>query len=318
MLQRVGQETAKRYPLSAIYRICWSEQNTSELTMLFNAMAKSESSEDDVKLPHEAMLQLSFRNRVEREMFSNVSFPSACSPVFTTLTSLNPDPPSPLQAIHLCNPKIVFASDCHSMHEVHKHTLQFKCSSLNALGMASEAVVLLNCDKFTIQFGDEATSPIASISDIDIDPQNALPKRVDISYPTKMVEGKSVGLTILSQHEGNQKSKNMVMLSLSFASPYLKQRFLGRVRAMQKGFKGTDSEETLPLPSGETLNILTATWNVGEKGPPDNLEDWAPAGAHDIYAIGMQECDKKRKWFKALQDHLCGEHARNKVRIDKN
>jgi hypothetical protein len=45
--------------------------------MLFNAMAKSESSEDDVKLPHEAMLQLSFRNRVEREMFSNVSFPSA-------------------------------------------------------------------------------------------------------------------------------------------------------------------------------------------------------------------------------------------------
>ena len=83
-------------------------------------------------------------------------------------------------------------------------------------------------------------------------------------------------------------------------------------------FKGTDPEETLPLPSGETLNILTATWNVGEKGPPDNLEDWAPAGAHDIYAIGFQECDKKRKWFKALQDHLCGEHARNKLKSRLN
>jgi hypothetical protein len=98
--------------------------------------------------------------------------------------------------------------------------------------MASEAVVLLNCDKFTIQFGDEASSPIASISDVDIDPQNALPKRLDIFYPTK-TDSRSIGQTILSQHEVNQKSKKEI-LSLSFASPYLKQRFLGRVRAMKK------------------------------------------------------------------------------------
>mmetsp|Transcript_17382 Transcript_17382/g.35862 ORF Transcript_17382/g.35862 Transcript_17382/m.35862 type:complete len:2102 (+) Transcript_17382:50-6355(+) len=290
VLQRVGQNVEKRYPLSCVHRIYWSEQKTSELTMIFNAMAPSEDVDDDVKIPDSAMLQLSFRNRVEREMFSN--------------------------AIHLCNHKIIFASDCQSMHEIHKHTLQFKCSSLNALGMASEALVLLNCEKFTIQFGDEANSPVAPIADIEIDPQNSLPKRLDISYPTNSENSSSIGKTILSQHEGN--SKNMVMMSMSFASPFLKQRFLGRIRAMKKSFKGTDTEETLPLPSGETLNILTATWNVGEKGPPVNLEDWAPAGAHDIYAIGMQECDKKRKWFKALQDHLCGEHARTKLKSRLN
>ena len=105
---------------------------------------------------------------------------------------------------------------------------------------------------------------------------------------------------------------------LRFASPFMKERFLGRVRAMQRKFKGfgSDHEEELPLPSGETLNVLTATWNVGEKGPPDltQLNDWLPAGEHDVYSIGFQECDKKRKWFKALQDHLCGEGARNRLK----
>ena len=95
--------------------------------------------------------------------------------------------------------------------------------------------------------------------------------------------------------------------------------FLARVRAMArkfKGFGGSEHDETMALPSGETLNVLTASWNVGDKGPPDlsKLNDWLPAGEHDIYAVGFQECDKKRKWFKALQDHLCGEGARNRLK----
>ena len=131
------------------------------------------------------------------------------------------------------SPPLAPRLDCQSMHEIYKYTLQFKCSSLNALGMASEIVVLLNCDKFSLQFGDEANSPITSIGDVEIDPQNALPKRLDVSYPAN-IDSKSVGETILSQHEIGRKQKNMVMASLSFASPYLKQRFLGRVRALKK------------------------------------------------------------------------------------
>ena len=86
---------------------------------------------------------------------------------------------------------------------------------------------------------------------------------------------------------------------------------------MKINFKGVDPQETLPLPSGESLLVCTASWNLGDKGPPedlDKLETWIPAGAHDIYAIGLQECAFKKKWFKALQDYLCGESARVKLK----
>ena len=83
----------------------------------------------------------------------------------------------------------------------------------------------------------------------------------------------SEGAKILQQHTDAEYSSHcrMTVVSLSFASANLKERFLGRVRALQAGFKGTESDETLPLPSGESLNILTATWNVGEKKPPEDI-----------------------------------------------
>ncbi|GMH62302.1 hypothetical protein TL16_g03448 [Triparma laevis f. inornata] len=221
-------------------------------------------------------------------------------------------------SLHLLKPKISFASDCHSIAPEQDFKLSFKCATLNALGMSQKNIVVLDCEKFTIAFGDESDSPCARVKDCILEPSIHLPKRVDISYPTSG-STTSEGAKILQQHTEAEYSegKRMTVVSLSFGSANLKERFLGRIRALQAGFKGTESDETLPLPSGESLNILTATWNVGEKKPPEDvgqLEDWLPAGQHDIYAIGFQECNEKRKWFKALQDHLCGESARTKLK----
>jgi hypothetical protein len=155
------------------------------------------------------------------------------------------------------------------------------------------------------------------VEDLVIDPvqQHGNPRRVDVSYPAD--GDASVGIKILQSHAGGKR--RLQLISLVFASPCMRERFLARVRAMArkfKGFGGSEHDETMALPSGETLNVLTASWNVGDKGPPDlsKLNDWLPAGEHDIYAVGFQECDKKRKWFKALQDHLCGEGARNRLK----
>ena len=178
-----------------------------------------------------------------------------------------------------------------------------------------------------MSLGDAEDSPVVMVSEIDIDPQLNQPRRVDITYPLTdgCNQNSSIGASILSKHEnsrvdgnrGRQGRKGKAVISLSLPSPMMKQRFLGRLRALQKLFKGTATDEIMPLPNGETLNILTATWNVGDKGPPENLddlEDWVPSGSHDIYAIGFQECALKKKWFKALRDHLCGESACAKLR----
>jgi len=236
-------------------------------------------------IPTTGMLTLSFRSKVERELFSNY--------------------------LHLCNPSIDFASDCQMLEG--KDTVRFKCSTLNAIGMSSETVLLINCKKSKIWFGEDEDSPCASIEDIVCTPSLTNNKRMDIQFPTSET---SVGSRILQSHDESTERK-MTTISLLFASASLRERFLGRIRALSMGFKGIDPQETLSLPSGESLLICTASWNLGDKGPPDDLdklETWIPAGSHDIYAVGFQECAFKKKWFKALQDYLCGESARVKLK----
>ena len=75
------------------------------------------------------MLVLVFRSKVERLMFGN--------------------------ALHLLKPKVHFASDCHTLENL---TVRFKCGTLNSLGLERETVVLLDCERGTISFGDEADS----------------------------------------------------------------------------------------------------------------------------------------------------------------
>ena len=166
------------------------------------------------------------------------------------------------------------------------------------------------------QLGEHILSPPplpTTVKDLVLESSQHISNRLTVSYPSSG-GNHSEGAKILQQH-GSASSERMTSVSLSFASTNLKERFLGRIRALTLGFKGTDPDSTLPLPSGENLSILTATWNVGDRKPPtESLEDWLPAGQHDVYAIGFQECKDKKKWFKGLQDHLCGEGARTKVR----
>ncbi|GMI01287.1 hypothetical protein TrST_g11737 [Triparma strigata] len=298
VMEHVGTSKQTTYPLSSIHNVWWSESESCKLTIFFNEINPElgkdveEGQLTKPKVPTTGMLILVFTSATSRSMFSN--------------------------SLHLLKPKINFASDCHSINPEQNTKLSFKCATLNALGMQHQTIVVLDCEKFTVAFGDESDSPVARVKDCILEPSVHLPKRVDISYPT-LGGVSSEGAKILQQHTDAEYSSHcrMTVVSLSFASANLKERFLGRVRALQAGFKGTESDETLPLPSGESLNILTATWNVGEKKPPEDigqLEDWLPAGQHDIYAIGFQECNEKKKWFKALQDHLCGESARTKLK----
>jgi len=71
-------------------------------------------------------------------------------------------------AVHLCNNKIKFESDCQSIEN--KHNVVWKCNTLNALGMTSELCVVLNCENLAISFGEDAASPSASVDDIIIEP----------------------------------------------------------------------------------------------------------------------------------------------------
>lgn len=47
----------------------------------------------------------------------------------------------------------------------------------------------------------------------------------------------------------------------------------------------------LPAPSAAHLSLFTATWNLGEQGPPSSelLASWLPKGRH-VYALALQEC----------------------------
>jgi hypothetical protein len=78
---------------------------------------------------------------------------------------------------------------------------------------------------------------------------------------------------------------------------------------LQMGLSGMDEDETINLPTGEALSVHIVTWNCGDKSPPDDLAPLLPVGVHDIYAIGLQECGPKQKWFKKLTSHLCSTEA---------
>ena len=77
------------------------------------------------------MLILVFTSATSRSMFSN--------------------------SLHLLKPKINFASDCHSINPEQNTKLSFKCATLNALGMQHQTIVVLDCEKFTVAFGDEVS-----------------------------------------------------------------------------------------------------------------------------------------------------------------
>ena len=141
-------------------------------------------------IPKSGMLTLSFRSKVEREFFSN--------------------------ALHLCNPSITFSSDCQMLEG--KDTVCFRCSTLNAIGMHSEIVLLINCKKSKIWFGEDGDSPSASVEDVICTPSLTNKKRLDIQYPTSET---SVGSRILQSHDDTTESK-MTTMSLLFASAFLK------------------------------------------------------------------------------------------------
>jgi hypothetical protein len=77
---------------------------------------------------------------------------------------------------------------------------------------------------------------------------------------------------------------------IQFRSASSRERFAGRLRALQMGIDALNAvPQNIPLPTGEMLHIFTGTWNVGDKPPPDDLDDlslWIPRGDFDIYAIG--------------------------------
>lgn len=58
------------------------------------------------------------------------------------------------------------------------------------------------------------------------------------------------------------------------------------------------------------LNIRTATFNVGETKPPQDLHAMSnllPRGSGiDMYAISLQECKAFKEWFKAIESYLSG------------
>lgn len=58
--------------------------------------------------------------------------------------------------------------------------------------------------------------------------------------------------------------------------------------------------------------MFTGTWNIGSELPVGSLDDWIPKNHHDVYAIGVQECNYKpghgrstdEHWFGLLEAHL--------------
>ena len=113
-------------------------------------------------------------------------------------------------ALHLCNPSVTFSSDCQSLDN--KHNIRWKCNTLNTLGMMYETVVILNCEKLSVSFGEEFNDPVAPVDDVVIDAvqYHNNPKRVDVSYPQTT---ESVGIKILQSHtDKNKQAKPKLQL----------------------------------------------------------------------------------------------------------
>jgi len=101
--------------------------------------------------------------------------------------------------------------------------------------------------------------------------------------------------------------------SFIFTDPAFRERFLGRfiqlwadtsrVRISASKFAG-------PEVVAESMSVFSTSWNAGESKPPSPelfLAWLGPCRGHDLYAIGLQECSKKRdKWVKAILNHIMG------------
>jgi len=51
-----------------------------------------------------------------------------------------------------------------------------------------------------------------------------------------------------------------------------------------------------------TFSLVVSSWNLGHKQPQNDLNEWIPLN-HDLYCIGLQECDfKPREQFKTFDE----------------
>eukprot|EP00756_Hemistasia_phaeocysticola_P044606 Hpha_TRINITY_DN18404_c0_g1::TRINITY_DN18404_c0_g1_i1::g.165386::m.165386 len=78
--------------------------------------------------------------------------------------------------------------------------------------------------------------------------------------------------------------------------------FLAKLRP---GSPTPESETTIP---SHPLKLFCGTWNVGEKPPPDDMQEWlGPAQGCELAVIAAQECNyKARDRFANTDDDWCG------------
>lgn len=66
--------------------------------------------------------------------------------------------------------------------------------------------------------------------------------------------------------------------------------------------QGQFQETTIPIGAPAEATVWIGTWNVGNAQVPETLEPWIPmGGGHDIYAVGVQECEYKHASMTAEQ-----------------
>eukprot|EP01111_Echinosteliopsis_oligospora_P011988 TRINITY_DN4066_c0_g1_i2.p1 TRINITY_DN4066_c0_g1~~TRINITY_DN4066_c0_g1_i2.p1 ORF type:complete len:569 (+),score=102.56 TRINITY_DN4066_c0_g1_i2:125-1831(+) len=101
-----------------------------------------------------------------------------------------------------------------------------------------------------------------------------------------------------------------------FPTMELRERFC---EIMYFGLQGITPIPEQPPEYTQQVRVFIGTWNMGDAPPPPSLHDWIPPGQHDIYAIGVQECNYQPRsgysscdedWFSTVLHHLGDDYAK--------
>jgi len=102
---------------------------------------------------------------------------------------------------------------------------------------------------------------------------------------------------------------NLQRFAFEFPDTVSRARFLAMTTFLLDSVRGE--------PPGKKISVFCGTWNVGGCVPSEApLDQFLRPNSYDLYAIAMQECNKREEWVAEFQRHIGG-HGRDFLNLDE-